>query len=144
MIWKWFQRHFLSLNFFRFVTKWKIHNSFQIFTFDMKMIPNAIFKYWIGLDVKKSRKLKLSRRNVFLNFERFFLFVRKWKVRNSSQIFKFYMKMISNAVFKYKIGLDVKKNKIIEIVPARLFLNFELFSFWKQIKSPKYLSNLHI
>ena len=38
----------------------------------------------------------------------------------------------------------MKKSKKIEIVPARRFLNFEPFSFWKQIKSPKYLSNLHI
>ena len=38
----------------------------------------------------------------------------------------------------------MKKSKKNEIVPARGFFNFELFSFCKQIRSPKYLSNLHI
>ena len=30
------------------------------------------------------------------------------------------------------------------MVPARRFFNFKLFSFCKLMKSPKYLSNLHI
>ena len=55
------------------------------------------------------------------------------------KIFTVYIQMIPDEIFKYRIGI-LWKNQKIDIVPAWRFFWFLIFSFSKQLICPKWLS----
>ena len=91
---------FLIYHLLYFCKQYIVHNIFQILTYDMKMIQNAFSKFYIWLDVRKSKKIEIVPVRWFLNFD-FFSFCKanvksKIAFKSAHLVWKWFQMHFSN------------------------------------------------